>query len=305
MEKLELKHKKRIEELLAQDPPVGCEMPFASLFAWRKARNMWTVDLGNTIALVSKRKCGLMLFGSPLGNRSLLEIFESVQKKTKQPIVACERIPENIVHNLNVEDMELIEDRDNFDYVYKQSDLAQLEGRKYHKKRNLIAQCLSDYDCKYEKITPELLPEIKEMQERWCADRDCGKTPRLCHEHDAIIDVLNNYSMLNVMGGAIRISGKIEAYTIGSQVNESTAAIHFEKAMIKYKGLYQVINQWFCQNELNSFEFVNREQDVGVEGIRKAKESYFPDHMIRKYVILHHINREEYEALRTKEAHCE
>jgi hypothetical protein len=198
-----------------------------------------------------------------------------------------------------------MEDRDNFDYVYYRKDLAELSGRKYHKKRNLVTQCLGNYRCTYEELTPEIIPEVKEMQDRWCAQKDCGKTPILCHEYKAISSMLDNTGELDIIGGAIRIDGTVQAYTVASSLNNNTAAIHFEKAMPEFKGLYQLINQWFCKNSLSSFEFVNREQDVGVEGIRKAKESYFPDHMIIKYAVLHNISREEYEKMRTRETHCE
>jgi hypothetical protein len=78
----------------------------------------------------------------------------------------------------------------------------------------------------------------------------------------------------------------MQAITIGERLNDSTAVVHFEKAMPGYDGLYQLINQWFCRYGLTEFEFVNREQDLGIPGLRKAKESYHPHHMVEKYVAL-------------------
>lgn len=305
MERLNIKHKKPIEALLHEHPPVTCELAFASLFAWREPRNMSTIQIDNSFALVTQKEKGLTMFGPPIGELTLVDALHAVEEKTDMRVVACERIPESLMESVKTSEVEFFEDRNNFDYVYRREDLAELKGRKYHNKRNLIAQCLAEHDCTYETISPSLIPEIKDMQERWCAQRNCGKKPGLCHEYQAIMALLDNYNDLDVRGGAIRIDGKIQAYTLGSMLNEKTAAIHFEKAMTEYKGLYQLINQWFCQSELSNCEFINREQDVGVEGIRKAKESYFPDHMIKKFVALHNISRDEYEMFKTKEAHCE
>jgi hypothetical protein len=91
---------------------------------------------------------------------------------------------------------------------------------------------------------------------------------------------------LNLTGGTIRIEGKIEAFTVGEALNPSTAVCHFEKAMPQFQGLAQVINQWFAKNNLGDFAYVNREQDLGIPGLRKAKESYFPDHLVEKVRIV-------------------
>jgi hypothetical protein len=304
-EPLDLKHRKRVEELLNRFPQVTSELTFTSLLAWKDARLTSVLEIGDSIVLISKKDKGLALFGPPLGPLSITDALEVVQAKTEIPVIACERIPEEIALSIDASQAEIMEDRNNFDYVYYNNDLAELKGRKYHKKRNLIAQCLGNYRCTYEEITHEIIPEIKEMQDRWCAQRNCENIPLLCHEYKAINNILDNAEELDIIGGAIRIDGTVQAYTIASALNKNTAAIHFEKAMPEFKGLYQLINQWFCQNSLASFKFVNREQDVGIGGIRRAKESYFPDHMIRKYAVLHNISREEYEKLRTREAHCE
>jgi len=303
-EKLQLKHRELVEHLLASHPPVTCELSFASLFAWRKTRNMSVLEVDDSAVLLVKREQGYMLFGPPLGTISIGTAMDAAQAALDAPVIACERIPEPIARLVDPARVPLFEDRNNSDYVYRREDLSELGGRRYHKKRNLIAQVQAEHACSYEHFSSQLIPEIKDMQERWCAQHDCGKTPGLCHEYRAIMELLDSAHQLDILGGAIRIGGAIQAYALGSTLNANTAAEHFEKAMPKFKGLYQLMNQWFCQNLPTEIVFVNREQDVGVEGLRQAKESYFPDHMVKKFVALHGISREAYEELKTKEARC-
>ena len=88
-----------------------------------------------------------------------------------------------------------------------------------------------------------------------------------------------------MIGGAVVVDGRIEAFAIGERLNPATAVVHFEKANPEMRGMYQLINQWFVRNELSDYMYVNREQDLGIEGLRKAKESYHPHHMVRKFTV--------------------
>jgi len=99
------------------------------------------------------------------------------------------------------------------------------------------------------------------------------------------MEVLKNFSSLSCIGGLLRIDGKVQGITVASRLNDSTALVHIEKANASYKGIYQVINNVFVNEMLGEFAFVNREQDVGVEGLRKAKLSYYPHHMVEKHMI--------------------
>jgi hypothetical protein len=121
------------------------------------------------------------------------------------------------------------------------------------------------------------------MQDRWCQARKCGKNPGLCKEYVAIRDAFVHYQDLQFLGGVIRINGEIQAYALGEELNPDTAVCHFEKAMPDVQGLGQLINQWFAKYALGGFQFVNREQDLGIPGLRQAKESYHPHHMVHKF----------------------
>jgi hypothetical protein len=176
------------------------------------------------------------------------------------------------------------DDRANADYVYRVSDLATLAGRNYSKKRNHIKHCIERYDCTYEEITAENMGECLAMQDKWCEIRECSHEPSLCGEYHAILETFSNFAEFGVIAGAIRIAGEICAFTVGEQLSPGIAVCHFEKALPGYDGLGQLINQWFAENSLCAFRYVNREQDLGVPGLRKAKESYYPSHMVDKCV---------------------
>jgi hypothetical protein len=121
------------------------------------------------------------------------------------------------------------------------------------------------------------------MLDRWCAARNCGVDPGLCDEYRAIRQLLEHYEQLDVTGAAVRVDGAVQAFSMGEALSPDTAVIHVEKAMPDIEGLYQVMNQWFCRDQLGGFDYVNREQDLGVPGLRKAKLSYHPHHMVKKF----------------------
>jgi hypothetical protein len=185
---------------------------------------------------------------------------------------------------LSMEGMLVESDRDDWDYVYLTSDLADLPGDKYHPKRNFITRCLSKYKCEYATIDSSVINDCLQLQTQWCSLRNCDLIPGLEAENRAIKAAFDEYEFLGISGGAIYADNRLEAFTLAEQLNKDTAVIHFEKANTEIQGLYQVINQWFCQNALKSFRFVNREQDLGVSGLRKAKLSYYPHYMVEKYV---------------------
>ena len=122
------------------------------------------------------------------------------------------------------------------------------------------------------------------METNWCNLRNCEADPSLEAEHKAIKELFNRFTDLNALGGAILINNNVEAFTIGEKLNSNSAVIHFEKANPEVPGLYQVINQQFCSQEFRQFKYVNREQDLGILGLRQAKMSYHPTFFIEKFL---------------------
>jgi hypothetical protein len=123
------------------------------------------------------------------------------------------------------------------------------------------------------------------MQAKWCALRGCGHTPGLCGENRAVNELLANFREFELIGGAIRVNGEIAAFTAGEELQPGTAVCHVEKAMPGIQGLGQLITHWFARFGLRGFEYINREQDLGLPGLRQAKESYFPHHLVEKFTL--------------------
>ena len=210
-------------------------------------------------------------------------MFEHAQAAGFEP--AIERVPEATAEELAQAGFKVQEDRANWDYVYRVSDLALLEGRHYDGKRNFIRQALASYQCEYRRVTAENVSDCLALETSWCNLRHCELDPGLEGEQRAIAVCFGNWERFSLIGGAVVVVGRIEAFAIGERLNSTTAVVHFEKANPEMRGMYQLINQWICQNELSEFAYVNREQDLGIEGLRKAKESYHPHHMVPKFTV--------------------
>jgi uncharacterized protein len=174
------------------------------------------------------------------------------------------------------------DDRNNHDYVYSTEDLINLAGRKYHSKQNHLNFFKRTYNYQYAAITPELIQPCLISAREWYTFHNGSDDDSLKKEYQAIIDVLENFQQLAVQGGAILLDNKVAAFTFGEKLNSDTAVIHVEKGL-DVRGLYQVINQEFCRNDWADLSYINREEDMGIEGLRRAKQSYHPVKMIKKY----------------------
>lgn len=180
----------------------------------------------------------------------------------------------------------LEEARDHWDYVYSVPDLSELSGNRFHKKKNLVNQFLKKYDYVYHSMTPDCVEAALEMQEDWFDWRDAESRTVLSAENTAIHRVLQSWDQLRgVFGGVIEIEGRQVAYTVAEHLCDETLVIHFEKGHTGYKGVYQAINKLFLENEAQAYARVNREQDLGDPGLRKAKESYNPESYLKKFEV--------------------
>ncbi len=282
---ISLEHKGLISQALERFPPTISEHTFTNLFIWRSLRPLHVIWLADSICFAEAKNDGLLAFGPPVGPCDIALATRAIQQLFDKPVAALLRIPSEMAVGISKE-WTATEDRDNFDYVYTRNDLVELSGNALHAKKNLVAQCLQSYDCRYEPVTPANVAELVHFQKRWCEKRKCGETHSLCHEYRATLEAIKNFDSLNLTGGIIRIGGQVEAYSVGERLNENTAVVHFEKASAEFKGLYQLMNKWFAEKALDRFQFINREQDLGVDGLRKAKLSYKPNNMVKKVIIL-------------------
>ena len=285
---LELKDKKIFDRFFIEDPPEISELTFTNLFIWKHRYHPQWVQWKNCLLIMlqpeNSRPFGLQPVGQG-DKRKALDVLCGELKKVSHE-AEIHRVGETFIKSFPVNDTYLsIPDRDNSDYIYNAVDLITLSGRKYHRKKNHLNRFKKNYRFEYRPLDMELVECFLDMQEHWCQLRECVENPELLTEDYAIHKALTNFDELGYKGGAIQIDSKIEAFSLGEPLNPNTAVIHIEKANPDIPDLYSVINQLFCSNEWSYMKYINREQDLGIEGLRKAKQSYYPTYMVNKYTI--------------------
>jgi hypothetical protein len=276
----------RYLSLLAQTPELASDYSFTNVYGWAEEYQLewsWQEDY----VLIRQNKPTLK-YWAPVGNWSNIDwqlYFDFFQGQPNKII----RIPEKLLSLWKgnfVSDMQIDETRDQWDYIYKVSELAVLEGNRFHKKKNLVNQFKKKYDFKYLPFSQEMVTKALEMQTDWCTWKDCEDNATLAAENRVISKILNQWEEIrNLIGGAVMVDGMMVCYTIAEPLTEDMVLIHFEKGNPDYKGSYQAINQMFLDEVKDQFEYVNREQDLGDEGLRKAKMSYHPIAFVKKFCV--------------------
>ncbi|MFO7619120.1 MAG: phosphatidylglycerol lysyltransferase domain-containing protein [Thermoplasmata archaeon] len=169
---------------------------------------------------------------------------------------------------------------DYFDYIYKASDLATLEGKNYLKIRNKLSKFKRQQAYEVETLCKQNIEEIRKFLQRWCLWKDCESDILLDNERIAIMYTVEHCFELDLSGLAIRINGEIQAVAMFESICPDTAVIHFEKAMPSFEGLYQAINNESAKILAENHQFINRQSDLGIEGLRTAKQRYHPTMML-------------------------
>lgn len=289
---LHLEHKVLFDKIFARQIYENSWFNFSNLFIWQNAyRPKWA--LSDDCLYITLDRDGVFYAFPPFVaaldqfNPAVAQ-FKNYFDATGRPFILkglSLQMTEHLI-NQNPHRYTATPRRDRYDYVYRSSDLQELKGRRYHAKRNHVNKFSLTYpDWSYINITEAQIPACLEVAKRWCEYRQCGASPDLYLEHQAIETALNNFTSLGLKGGAISIKGKIEAFSLGELTTPDMAVIHVEKANPEINGLYAVINQQFCRNCWSETLYINREEDLGVHGLRKAKESYLPVKLIEKYDI--------------------
>jgi hypothetical protein len=181
--------------------------------------------------------------------------------------------------------------RDSFDYVYARKDLAGLSGKKYHQKRNHLAYFFKNNNWSYEPLTRKNLADCHALNNRWTESRGepegGAREINPQSESGAIALCFDHFESLGLVGGLLRVDGLPVAYTMGEPLNNNTFCTHVEKADHGVRGAYQAINQLFAEQALGAYAWINREEDLGVEGLRRAKLSYHPAFWVEKHEARH------------------
>ena len=271
--------------------PVNSEYTFTNMFMWRKSYNIRYAIIDEMLCIFSRHgKNGTESVNFPIGNgnigtalQKILDYFSSIGQN---PVIRIYR--EDDIEKLNSafpEKFTITEDIDSFDYVYNTFDLIELPGSKYHSKRNHINKFKGLFNFEYKPLTMELYPECLEMFSRWCHSKE-GIVPGISEQREAVVELMENYEALGVTGGVITVLDKVVAFSFGEVLSKknSMAVIHIEHADTNYHGSFPIMNQQFLEHEWSDCRYVNREEDMGLPGLRKAKQSYKPQMMTKKYI---------------------
>ena len=277
----------------------GCEYCFATLFLWSGTYRQQVASLGG---YVLERMCGSRGPGYlfPAGSGPLEEALAALEADAAERGEPCRFFcvtPEQgqLLEAIRPGQYRLEEDRDGWDYLYRTDRLADLTGKKLHGKRNHIHRFEERYpDWQVEEVTLDNLSECAQMDLEWNrlyrtesgGDSEREAQTRLDERH-AMSKAFAYFEKLGMFGLALRTQGRVVAFTMGSLINPETVDVHFEKAYGELQGAYPMINREFArwiQANRPGVVWLNREDDLGLEGLRRSKESYHPDRMVEKYL---------------------
>lgn len=293
LKKITLEHKDLFNNYFNQSDFTASEMSFTNLFMWRDFYNFEFFEKNEMICLIASPKGEEPFAYTPIGSytsdrfkASINAIREYFNERGWN--LVFKRVEENKLeyfeNHIN-DEIKIEYDRDNSDYIYLSDDLINLKGKKYHSKRNHINNFLKTYEYQYVELSEAYIEEALKIDDEWYLSKMDKENYDEYPERLANRQLLENYAMLDCKGALIKVNGKFEAYTIGEIIRNEYAVIHIEKANSDIKGLYAFINQKFCEQELANVLYINREQDLGIKSLRRAKKSYNPIKYTGKYNI--------------------
>lgn len=288
--KIELSDRDTIQKYYLEEKSRNCEATFANNFLWAPHYDMlYTIIEGMLVFLVQKDAFSVSF---PLGQGDLQKVMDGLLAY----FAAAGR--EFQMHLVSQEQFERLEalypgrfaityDRDVADYVYESEKLITLSGKKLHGKRNHINKFKELHpDWNYEPITAESTAECLAMAQEWRVLNGCDEDEEKNAEFCVTLNALKMREELGLTGGLLRADGRVVAFTLGEPGGaEDVFIVHIEKAYADVQGAYPMINQQFVMHEGADYRYINREEDTGAEGLRKAKLSYYPVMMVEKGVV--------------------
>ena len=263
-------------------------MSFANLFLWGKQE---IAIVGDIVALRGTFSSTIYPFPLGEGDKSsvIAEIIQDAKEKNIPLIITSIYGKEkDFLEELYPSAFEFKSNRDSFDYVYDINDLADLLGKKYHKKRTHINRFKNEHpNFKVEPFTEDNIIGIKEFVYGWYENKENDENADDFNYEKVVFErAINNFRGLGLEGLALVDNGEVLAVTFGSKMNEDTFDVHFEKARADVDGAYTAINFEFAnyiRKKYPEIRYLDREEDMGLEGLRKAKTSYYPHHLVEKY----------------------
>ena len=286
---IEPEDKIEYEKLSFSERERGCETSFANLFMWGRQKIAFLYGQALVFSQFNRRS----VYPYPIGAGDKKAALDAIINDAAERGIPCritcldfeakqeiERLYQGKFHFHN--------DRDSFDYVYDIECLAELAGKKYQKKRNHFNKfCVNNPDYRVEPISESNMDAVSRLVEEWYKRR-AAEDPQgdFMMEQAAISKALKFYRELDLEGLVLFVGDSPVAVTLGSRMSENCFDVHFEKALAEVDGVYAAVNCEFARYikaKYPDVKFLNREDDMGIEGLRKAKESYYPHHMVEKY----------------------
>lgn len=281
--------KERLLPLLFSEKHRGCEYTFGNIYIWKDiyGTKVAYTDCGGAVIRHDRHGVGYLF---PVGQCDLKYAIESMLADAEEEgdrfrIFAADKEDFSHLESIFPGKFQYKEERDYAEYIYRSENLRELAGKKYHKKRNHIARFLQEQpDYQFTVIDRGNIDRVSAMNERWYKEYgDAGES--LLEEHCATKEAFDHFFELGMDGGFIENKGEIIAYSMGEAINSDTYCVHIEKAFHEIQGSYAIVNRDFARRFCSEYDCINREDDVGEEGLRKAKLSYYPEIITDKITI--------------------
>jgi len=291
--KIDLSDKHVFDKHYLRFPPNHSGELFTTMVSWQEYAEYRYALLQNSMILLSQTSDEIILH-PPSGKFNLGLIKQVINLAiTKNMTFGFIKKTEKNLLSTHFPSLTFLEDRDFFDYVYLASDLAELPGTKYAKIRNRLNKFTKNFTYTTEEISRKNMNEVHEFLKRWCLWKDCGSNEMLENERKAVIYSMSHFVDLGLNGLALRIGGTIQAIAVYEKMNADTVVVHFEKGSPDFDGIYKAVNMEIAQRVRHLVPYINREEDIGIPGLRKAKLSYHPDHFINVY----HVSKESLQTI--------
>lgn len=282
----ELSDREWAVKLLAESDFRGCLYTFGNNYVWRNVYNAEICRFEDFYLLKNTDHTdGVPRFLYPAGSgdiRRLIPALKEYCRTQKIPLLMTANAECTAVLKSLYPDVGAVPDRDGFDYVYNSADLAELKGKRYHSKRNHLNRFYEN-SWSFEPITADNIRDCREVLNKWL---DSGEPDEeKSTEAGVVNESLTCFSELGYTGGLLRVKGEPQAFTFGEPSAADTFVVHAEKALLNYQGAYAAVNCEFAKTLADKFTYINREEDTGSEGLRKAKLSYHPAFLEEKFLI--------------------
>ena len=287
--RVERKDKELISSYFNKYTSRSCERTFVNTYLWSRRYPVTFAIVENTLVFKSEDEEHLS-FAFPAGEdediKKALEVLKQYSEERGYPFSLYLVSTENFekLESWYPGRFEIEYNRDSADYVYESEKLMTLAGKKLHAKRNYINKFNATYEGRwsYEPVSKDNVEECFQMAIKWRKESGCEDNDDKCAEVCVTLSALTQFEELELKGGLIRIDGEVVAFTLGEPICPDTFVIHIEKAFADIQGAYPMINQQFVEHECSEYTYINREEDTGAEGLRKAKLSYRPVFLVEK-----------------------